>query len=354
MAHDPLTHATQGESFARHNIELAQAIKDYASELGFDGCRLAPVESALHADFFKLWLAGGRAGEMAYLERNVDKRSNPVLLTPHASQPLRTVIVLAVNYRQFELPASLRDDPSRGLIASYAWSDDYHEVIRPLLHQLDAFIRSRTGRTTPGKCLVDTGPVLERDWAQRAGVGFTGKNCCTIHPRLGSWLLLATVIVPERMRYDGPESVAAGPPDGAVSPAAVMTGLPPAGRYGAWDIPLTRGDADTGAELQRGTCGRCTRCLDACPTGAFDGPYHLDPRRCISYWTIESRQPIPRALRPHFGNRIFGCDICQEVCPWNRRPPPATPLQEGLLARKDRACHPVAGRFRSRHALLAE
>jgi epoxyqueuosine reductase len=136
------------------------------------------------------------------LTRHLEKRRDPALLADRTHGPFETMVVLAVNYHQFDLPSDILDDPSRGIIASYAWGDDYHEIIRPLLYELDAFIRHQTGRTTQGKCLVDTGPILERDWAARAGIGFTGKNCCIIHPTDGSWLLLATLLIPEKLRYD--------------------------------------------------------------------------------------------------------------------------------------------------------
>ena len=276
-----------------HSTSLSISIKEVARQLGFDHCRIAPAETSLHADFFEQWLVENRAGEMTYLERHVDKRRNPLLLTPKASSSLRSIIVLAVNYHQFELPATVRDDPGRGIIASYAWSDDYHEVIRPLLYDLDAFIRSRTSRTSTGKCLVDTGPVLERDWAQRSGVGFTGKNCCTIHPTDGSWLFLATVIVPEILDYDPMPQAQTRPNIEEPSPQSVMEGLPSGADYGAWRIAVGTTDAEETARdsfsrrnIRTGSCGQCTRCLDACPTDAFVGPYHLDPLRCISYWTI--------------------------------------------------------------------
>ena len=182
--------------------DLTIAIKHEAERLGFDHCRIVPIGAAPHADFFDGWLGLGRAGEMAYLAQHREKRRFPARLADPDMGEFRSLIVLAVNYHQFDLPPALRDDPSRGLIAAYAWGDDYHELIRPRLVELDASIRKSTGRQTPGKCLVDTGPVLERDWAQAAGIGFTGKNCCTIHAQEGSWLLLATVLVPEALAYD--------------------------------------------------------------------------------------------------------------------------------------------------------
>ena len=323
---------------------LAQQVKQEAARLGFDLCRIAPAGPAPHATFFADWIARSRAGEMSYLERNVEKRQNPHLLAEAESDDFRSLIVLAVNHHQFDLAPNVRDDPSRGIIASYAWGDDYHEIIRPLLFELDGFIRAKTGRTTRGKCLVDTGPVLERDWAQQAGIGFTGKNCCTIHPKKGSWLLLATIMVPEEL--------AADPPPDAVSPLeikigtkqmSVLDGLPADAKVGEWRFEIE--DSTAKDSIQIGTCGRCTRCLDACPTNAFVGPFHLDPQRCISYWTIEAKAEIPRALRPLFGNRIFGCDICQEVCPWNQRLEERTPLLTGLQAQSERIAPPLLEGF---------
>jgi epoxyqueuosine reductase len=324
--------------------KLTYALKAEAKRLGFDHCRLLPISQAPHADFYEAWVAADRPGDMRYLTRHLEKRRNPALLADRTHGPFETMIVLAVNYHQFDLPPDLRDDPSRGIIASYAWGDDYHEIIRPLLYELDAFIRRQTGRSTLGKCLVDTGPVLERDWAASAGIGFTGKNCCTIHPTDGSWLILATILIPEKLIYDPVQPLPSTP-----DPATVMAGLPWDDDYGRVMIPLNGAEqgespVDNTLALDKsatGTCGRCTRCLDACPTNAFVGPYHLDPQRCISYWTIETQAPIPRELRGLFGNRIFGCDICQEVCPWNQRLAERTPLMAGLIAQGNRVAPPL-------------
>ena len=291
-----------------NDTALAEAIRAQAFRLGFDLCRYAAVGEARHADFFDAWVEAGHAGEMDYLARNRDLRRFPRQLAAIAP-PFTTIIVLAVAYHPFALPAFIRDDPARGLIASYAWGDEYHDLIRPRLHALDGFIRSQTGRNAYGKALVDSGPVLERDWAQAAGLGFFGKNCCTIHPVLGSWIHLATLLIPEVLPPDSVHGAEQPEP----APVEVLRGLPRRAQVGAWQIPLRTG----GTTL--GTCGQCTRCLDGCPTDAFVGPFVLDARRCISYWTIETDAPIPRELRPAFGNRIFGCDICQELCPWNRR-----------------------------------
>lgn len=323
---------------------LTKTIKQEAHRLGFDLCRVLPVQPAPHADFFDQWVAASRSGEMSYLERNGDKRRYPQRLVETGTPEAQSIIVLGVNYYQFGLPPAIRDDPSRGLIASYAWGDDYHEIIRPLLYELDAFIRASTGRPTPGKALVDTGPVLERDWAHQAGLGFIGKNACLINPELGSWLLLATLLIPEHLTYDPPSVPSTAEP----SPDLILQGAPPDHHYGSWEIPLLDNSQQLTVNSQQstiGTCGRCTRCLTACPTNAFVGPYHLDPQRCISYWTIEAKAPIPRDLRPYFGNRIFGCDICQEVCPWNGRLPAKTPLLAALQARVERIAPPLLEGF---------
>ncbi len=319
---------------------FTKTIKETAYQLGFDHCRIVPLGEAAHADFFGAWLKQGRAGEMTYLARNVDKRRHPALLAEPDAPPFRSLIVLAVNYHQFDLPAALRNDPSRGVIAAYAGAADYHELIRPRLYELDAFLRAHSGRQTLGKGLVDSGPVLERDWAQQAGIGFTGKNCCTIHPQEGSWLLLATLLVPEELAYDPPLQRV---PGSEPTPDALIQGLPGHTHCGSW-IFL---EFDERSLLA--TCGRCTRCLDACPTDAFVGPYHLDPQRCISYWTIESKQPIPRSLRPFFGNHIFGCDICQEVCPWNQRLAVRTPRLVALQATAEQFAPPLLEGFAAAH-----
>lgn len=304
---------------------LRSTIQQTAYKLGFDLCEFVAIGEAPHADFFDAWIDAGRAGEMSYLERNRQKRRFPALLAEASAPPFQSMIVLGVDYHQFDLPPEIRNDPSLGIIASYAWGEDYHEIIRPLLYELDATIRAHTGRTGLGKCLVDTGPVLERDWAEAAGLGFTGKNCCTIRPGMGSWLLLAVVLVPEVLVEERERRV-----EGGRLQSLTISDF----RFPISSMP---------------TCGRCTRCLEACPTAAFVEPYHLDPQRCISYWTIESRSIIPRELRPLFGNRIFGCDICQEVCPYNRRLPERRPRLEGLRALHSHVAPPLLEGFAPTH-----
>jgi epoxyqueuosine reductase len=259
------------------------------------------------------WLASSYHGEMHYLERRSDERADPRSLLPEAN----SVIVLGASYAASTLADQAGNDPSRGRIAAYAWSDDYHEILKPLLFQLDATIRNATGRSSPGRAYVDAGPLLERSWATQAGLGFIGKNTCLIAPRLGSWTFLAILLVPEEMAIDTPSEVMAGALDGEGS------GQGPWWRVGE----------------RMATCGGCRRCLDVCPTQAFVQPHRLDARRCISYLTIELRGPIPRQLRPDMDNWVFGCDLCQAVCPWNRhyaRPTnlPLPPLRPDTTAPK--------------------
>ncbi len=318
----------------------AASIREAAYQLGFDFCRLVAVRPEhVHAEYMRQWLAAGCHGDMDYLARHQNLRFHPEQLTDSEGQPIRSIAVLGVDYHQAELPPQVKADPSRGLIARYAWQRDYHEILKPRLHALDQFICRRSGRRGRAKAWVDTGPIVERDWALAAGLTFTGKNCCSIHPRHGSWLLLAVLCIPE----DGLEE--ALPERDMVlleAPAAVMAGLPGDLNLGSWTLQL---DEESAA---LGTCGRCTRCLDACPTDAFGGPLMLDARKCISYWTIEARGAAPRALRSQFGNRIFGCDICQEVCPWNRDldPPPASRMPE-LTAQSQWMAPPLLEGFRA-------
>lgn len=262
---------------------LSELAVGAAHDLGFDLVGVAPAGPAPDLMRFEQWLAAGFHGEMAYLSRRLAERADVRAWFP----PARSLILVGLSYFREATPAALRNDPSRGQIAAYAWSDDYHEALKPLLFQLDAAICTASGRVTHGRVFVDSGPVLERSWAQSAGLGFIGKNTCLIAPERGSLLFLAGLAVPEEMAERRP------------------------------------------AASQQGTCGRCTRCLDVCPTGALPEAYQLDARRCISYLTIELKGAIPRELRPLMGNWIFGCDLCQDVCPWNRRF--ARPAQRAVL-----------------------
>jgi len=330
-------------------MSLAERIQSRAVELGFDLVGIAPAGIAPHAKEYADWAASGFAGEMAYLTRDPDRRSDLRRVLPEA----QSVIVAGLSYYTIDLPEEIKHDPSRGLIARYAWGADYHDVMTPRLEELAQFVREETGRETVARperndmesnasrahsstmplrgsaqnaltrVYVDTGPVLERDWALAAGLGFIGKNTCLIHPGMGSWLFLGVIITDVDLRPDvaGVEALAGSTNDPNVYPAAPSG--PPLRRSGY-------GQAST--PNKRPGCGRCTRCLTACPTDAFPAPHVLDARKCISYLTIELRGSIPVDLRPLLGNRIFGCDICQDVCPW--------PLRFAAPA-KERAFYPT-------------
>jgi epoxyqueuosine reductase len=249
------------------------AIKARARELGFELVGIAPAERPEHADFYLEWLERQYNGEMAYLTRDdaVARRLNPVEALPGA----RFIIVVAMSYASDD--AGPVDVPSRAVIARYARGTDYHTVFEEKLDQLASTIRALAGEATATRCYVDYGPVLERDHAQRAGIGWIGKNTCLIHPDLGSYVFVGEILTDADLQADEP--------------------------------------------FLADHCGSCDRCIWACPTGAIEEPRVLDARLCISYLTIELRGPIPIELRPAIGNRIFGCDLCQEVCPWNREAP---------------------------------
>jgi epoxyqueuosine reductase len=250
--------------------EMKAVILGEAEALGFDLCRIATAGPPPHAAEFHAWLAAGRHGEMAWLEKNAARRTDPEQVLPGA----RSVIMLAVNYWQPDRkdePASPAEGGAKpGRIARYAWGDDYHEIVEPKLWKFDAFLQTLGGRQ---RQYVDTGPVLERDFAALSGLGWQGKSTMVIHPRMGTFFLLA----------------------------AILTTL---------DLPADEPMPDH--------CGKCTRCITACPTGAITAPRQLDARLCISYLTIENKGAIPEALRPLMGDRIYGCDDCLDACPWNR------------------------------------
>jgi epoxyqueuosine reductase len=274
---------------AENAVTLAERIKGKSRELAFDLVGIAPVQPMVTLGPYRRWLEKDYHGEMAYLARQeaVARRSD----LRRTLSGIRSVVAVGVNYYTASLPRELGDDPSRGIISSYAWGSDYHDVLTPRLRQLGAFVEAETGQPVAYRAYVDTGPLLEREIAARAGLGFVGKHTNLIHSRLGSWLFLGELLL----------TVQVSPARGLLQRAS---------------LPL---DKALCSGQQTGTCGRCSRCLDACPTAAFVAPYVLDARRCISYLTIELKGPIPRELRSLIGNRIFGCDICQQVCPWNRR-----------------------------------
>ena len=276
-----------------HGTVTTNRIVDKAHRLGFDLVGVVRPEPPTTFDDYKSWLENGFHGEMAYLARPdaVAKRAD----LSHIQPNLRSVVTVGANYHTVALPDNLRDDPSKGIFASYAWGGEYHDLFASRLHQLAAFIQNLYGETMTYRAYADTGPILERDLAVRSGLGFVGKNTNLINPRLGSWLFLGELLLDT-------------------------------------DLPATQ------PSPTQGSCGSCTRCLDACPTGALVAPYVLDARRCVSYLTIELKGVIPRALRPLLGNRIFGCDICQEVCPWNHRF--ARPTQESAFQPRPDALAP--------------
>jgi epoxyqueuosine reductase len=246
-------------------VILKARLIDFAREIGFDSCRVAACAPPPHANEFKDWLNDGAHGEMSYMARGEQRRREPQIILPEA----KSIIVLALNY--FQGKENRRSQTvATGRIARYAWGDDYHDIIGTKLHKIDNFLCEFDGIQ---KCYVDTGPILERDHAADAGIGWHGKSTMLIDQKLGTWFFLAEILT--------------------------TLELPP-------DAPV------------RDRCGTCTRCITACPTGAITAPHKLDARRCISYLTIELKGAIPLELRPLMGDRIFGCDDCLDVCPWNR------------------------------------
>lgn len=250
----------------------AADLKAKARELGFDACGIAPAADHPELRFFAEWVARGYAGSMAYLTRSVDKRADVRHVLPSA----RTVIVTATVYNTDRPYSTECDDPGLAQIARYAWGEDYHDVIGARLDALLAWMRQSHGEPFEALAYVDTGPVQERVYAQYAGLGWIGKNTCVIHPELGSWIFLAELICSLPFETDVP----------------------------SFD-----------------QCGTCTLCLEACPTQALVAPGVLDSTRCISYLTIEHRGAIPEEVAADVGAHVYGCDVCQEVCPWNSAAP---------------------------------
>jgi epoxyqueuosine reductase len=273
-------------------VELKQAIKAHATQLGFSLAGVTTGAAVLHEQIFIEWLEQGRQGEMQYLatERSKWCRAHPERILPEC----RSVLVLGVRY-----PAPLPMKAGgpcrtalRGRVAAYAWGKDYHDFLPARLKRMAEFIEGEVGQPIPKRWYTDTGPILERELAQRAGLGWIGKNTCLIHPRQGSYFLLAEILLGLELEPDSP-------------------------------FTLDR-------------CGSCTRCIQACPTGCILPDRTLDARRCISYLTIELKGSLPPELRALMGNWAFGCDICQEVCPWNRfATSPVDPAFEPLVAQPE-------------------
>jgi epoxyqueuosine reductase len=249
----------------------SSAVKAKALTLGFDLCGVAPVEAFAELSYLHEWLAHGYAGEMAWMQRTAEKRGDVCNVVPGA----RSVIVTGTLYNT-DRPYSSDLPPDTARISRYAWGDDYHDVLKARLDALLEWMREQSADPFDARAYVDTGPVQERVYAQYAGLGWIGKNTCLINPELGSWLFLGEIIS---------------------------------------TLPL---EEDTQGLEQ---CGSCTRCLEACPTGALVEPGVLDSNRCVSYLTIELRSAIPTEHRAALGRQVYGCDICQEVCPYNRPAP---------------------------------
>ena len=270
--------------------DLAGLIKERAHSLGFDLVGITGAEPSAFAAEYRDWIAQGYAGEMDYLARNLERRLDPRELLPNA----RSIIVVGMNYytdegkgkREKGKEDAAPEDATenQAIFARYARGDDYHDVMTARLKELLAFVKEQAGDGADGRVYVDAGPVLEREVARRAGLGWFGKNTMLINTRRGSYFFLGEIVTNVVLEIDSPAI---------------------------------------------GGCGTCTRCLDACPTNAIIEPYKIDARRCLSYLTIELKGDIPEEFRPALadaGNRIYGCDICQEVCPFNERR--ATPTEE--------------------------
>jgi epoxyqueuosine reductase len=245
--------------------ELSSRIREEAVRLGFFGVGIASVRSLPNFEYFADWLGKGRHGEMRYLERQAAKRGNPGLILDHA----QSILVLGLNYYSGDASS---DASMKGRISRYAWGDDYHAVVMNRLESLLGFVQSREP-SARGCFYADTGPIMEKLWGARTALGWMGKNTNLISRIRGSWFFIGVILLDMELEYDS---------------------------------------------QGKDYCGECHRCIEACPTGAIVTPYVLDARLCISYLTIEFRGPFPRPLRPLMGNRIFGCDDCQDVCPWNR------------------------------------
>ena len=274
--------------------QLSTLVKQAAREAGFDLAGIAPVHDAPELNYFPEWIAAGHAGEMKYMEARDEAGRLKRASLRHAVPWARSVIVCALNYNTAQPYSTDVNDSQRGWISRYAWGEDYHDAVMAKLRAVEQQLQQEcTDKEAPElqtRCYVDTGPLVERVYAKYAGVGWIGKNTCILNQKLGSWLFLGVVLTSLELEPDLPA------PD---------------------------------------RCGTCTRCIDACPTDALIAPYQLDANRCIAYLTIEKRGTIPEDIREGIGLQVFGCDICQDVCPWNRKAPatsaPEFRPREGLV-----------------------
>jgi epoxyqueuosine reductase len=269
--------------------DVGQAVRQAAKDAGFDLAGIAPVEASPELEYFPQWIAEGRAGEMKYLEGRDEQGRLKRASLAHVAPWARSVVVCAINYNTAQPYSTQVSDQAanaqgRGWISRYAWSgQDYHDSEIERLRRVETAVRNAAGANeVVTRCYVDTGPIVERVVAKYAGIGWIGKNTCLINQKLGSWLFLGVILTSLELE----------------------AGLPAPDR-----------------------CGSCTRCIDACPTDALIAPYQLDSNQCIAYLTIEKRGAISEDLRSGMGRHVFGCDICQDVCPWNRKSP-ATTMEE--------------------------
>ena len=277
-----------------HSSQITSLVKHAAHDAGFELAGVAPVHEFDELDRFRKWIAAGRAGEMKYLEARDDSGSLKRASLRSTLPWVRSVIVCAINYNTAHPYSTQVAHPERGWIARYAWGhEDYHEAVMSRLRVVESQLHQAIPESKPAlqtRCYVDTGPIVERVYAKYAGVGWIGKNTCILNQKLGSWLFLGVILISLELDPDLPA------PD---------------------------------------RCGSCTRCIEACPTDALIAPYQLDSNRCISYLTIEKRGTIPEEIRAGIGRHVFGCDICQDVCPWNRKSPVTTAPEfqprEGLV-----------------------
>ncbi|MCE9604193.1 MAG: tRNA epoxyqueuosine(34) reductase QueG [Planctomycetia bacterium] len=254
---------------AEHASTLTVKLKNEAERLGFSLTGIAPAVAPTGFERLRQWLASGYGGTMHYLTERESAYAHP----KHVLEGVRSIVVLAIGYRTSE-PVPI--EPGQGRVSRYAWGNDYHDLIHDRLHSLADFLRA----SVPGarvRGVVDTAPLLEREFAQLSGLGWIGKNTLLLNKQWGSYFFLAALLTDQELAYDAPH--------------------------------------------ETDHCGTCTACLDACPTQAFVAPYVLDARKCLSYTTIELRDSIPEELRAGQGDWVFGCDVCQDVCPWNRKAP---------------------------------